>query len=652
VSFAVAIGAGVAPAARAEFGPIQLISKSTKEQADEAVAPAISADGRYVAFAGKLGGRYGVFRKDLQTGAVLLVVELSNAEAMREARPSISADGRFVAFTTTAQLDPEDDTVAGTSDVYVADAGVSPPTYELASAIDGCDPATSAASCGLTYAEGIGSVAAGRVALSEDGRRVAFLVRGESDLAGPGTPPGEVAVRDLDSDQTYLMTVREGTAEPMPGGGATPASEGAAISGDGSTVAWVGRHLPGQVPMLPDEEATVVAFEGEDPPTVGSEYHEPLWRRVPTPLEPDPPTRRVVGGGDPLAPGCPAGGTLAVPDCQGPFPDSANGLADGALEEQSGRGWGLGVPRLSRDGVTVALVGSPEEGTDLFVVDMAPGLSRRQAVRRLTRWVNPVPGAPNTELPFKEEFWASSGPILDCAISPSGNRIAFTTVRRLFPLAPPTLVSPQLSGAATTAELYQIDLGAQTIERVTPGGTAGSSAGDSSAPSYDADGTLLTFSSTASNLVTGDTNEAGDVFLVESPLPSPVEESTISRRPPALVIQPLWRMTVAAASLPNGRVRVTVGVPGAGSVGAKAAARPGKKLKLRRVAAAHRNAPGAGVQRLELRLPPKLRGLAHKKGGLNAQLDINFTGPGGKPLHAALDVRFLVHHRKTKKAKR
>jgi hypothetical protein len=653
VVLAIAFGAYAVPVAHAEFGPIQLISKSAKEQADEAFAPAISADGRYVVFAGRLGGRFGVFRKDLQTGAVALVTALSSGEAAREANPSVSADGRYVAFTTFAQLDPKNDLVAGSTDVYVADMNATPPTYEIASALDGCDPVTEAP-CGLSYGGPGGAISAPRVALSADGRSVAFLIKVKSNLLGDPTkletPAGQVAVRELASHETILITQRRGgpVPEAVPGGGAATASEGAAISGDGSTVAWVGRRLPAQVPMLADEEATVRSYEGEAPSSVANEYHEPLWRRVPTALEPNPPTRRVVGGGDPDAPGCPPGGTLADPACQGPFPNIAKGRVVHGLEENEGPGWGLGLPQLSRDGNTVAFVGNPDEGQDLFVVDMAPGLSRRQAVRRLTQWVNLAPGAHEPGEAFAEKFKPFSGRVFECAISPDGNRIAFTTARQVFPLAPPSLVTPPPTGPAF-AELYQLDLTGETIERVTPGGSGGSSTGDSSSPSYDENGGLLAFSSLASNLVAGDANEAKDAFVVESPLPRPVDESAITRRPAALVVTPLWRMTVDAASLPDGRVRVTAGLPGRGTLNAEAAARLGRRLKLRRVASASRLASAAGVQRFDLRLPRKLRGLAHKKGGLYAQLDVDFSGPGGKPLRAALDVRFLVHRKKVKR---
>jgi Tol biopolymer transport system component len=646
-------------AAHAEFGPIELVSKSTTEQATEAAQSVISADGRYLVFVGRINGQRGIFRKDLSTGAIKVVAEFSAQEDLAEAGPSISGDGRYVAFTTMADLDPADDdppppaTPPSDRDVYVADLSTSPPSYELASALDGCDPAVSIEPCGISYAAGGGSVAARRVAISEDGRRVAFVTRGESDLAGPGTPPGQVAVRDLSSHRTYLMTVEEGTDEPVPGGGIDSGTGGAAISGDGSTVAWSGAHLPGQVPMLSDEEAAIRSMEEHPAPEPkSSEYHEPLWRRIPNPVEQDPPTRRVVGGGDPLASGCPPDGTLSISACQGPFPALIDGRrAPEDIGRVEGVGWGTAVPQLDRDGGTVAFIGNPDEDKDLFVVDMAPGLSRRQATRRLTQWVNPTPDAPSYDgIISVPKYLFEAGTIEECAISSDGKRIAFTTTRQVFPLAPPTLVSPTPPGFSEVRELYQVDLRGETIERATPGKSGGvSNEGfGATSPSYGEDGVLLAFADTAGNLVVGDTNRASDAFVVESPPAAPIEATKISPRPAQLTLQPLWRMTVTTATLPDGRVRLAVGVPGSGSVKAEATARLGRRLRERHVSSSSKRAAAAGVQALILALPKKLRHLAKRKGGLYAQLDVGFEGPGGKPLHAAVDVRFLVHRRAVK----
>src|ERR1700720_416584 len=96
-----------------------------------------------------------------------------------------------------------------------------------------------------------------RVALSADGRKIVF-VNG-----------GQVYLRDLDTRTTTLVSVRRnpetGAMEPgvpVPGGAVMEGHQlslltGAALSADGTTVAWVGTHLPAQVPLLADEEKTI-----------------------------------------------------------------------------------------------------------------------------------------------------------------------------------------------------------------------------------------------------------------------------------------------------------------------------------------------------------------------------------------------------------
>src|SRR6201999_4174946 len=248
---------------------------------------------------------------------------------------------------------------------------------------------------------------------------------------------------------------------------------------------------------------------------------------------------------------------------------------------------------------------------------------------RLTTWTNPLPG----ELAGGEEglfsnptYLVSTGPIRQCAISPNGTDIAFTTLRQSFPLSPPTLVTPRPVALPVAVELYQIDLDGQTIERVTPGPGTGLSAvpqnatesglsntlqGEAeigaSGPSYSADGHLLAFASTAYNLVAGDGNaelsegspKAGtgsDVFTVETPPPSAVVPSTISATPAAISVVPTWRLTVNALSR------------------------------------AHGSSGAAGVLNLELSLSHKLRSMARAKGGLYTTVEVEFTGPGGRPL--------------------
>ena len=635
---------GVAPAA-AEFGPIRLVSRDATQQAGEAVAPAISADGRYVAFQGAIGGLRGVFRRDLQSGSVAPVVAGSafeaNAPGADAAAPSISADGRYVAFTTAAQLDPPDDGQPASKDVYVADMLSTPPSYELASALDG-------SSAGLTYGGSGGSEASGRVALSADGRKVAFFTTAASNLTGEATkteaPAGQVALRDLDTDRTTLVSAERDpetgsmTGLPVPGGGVigilgAPRLTGAALSADGTTVAWLGAHLPAQVPLSAGEaEALAELDEGKFP------YDEPLWRRIAAGS--DAPTRRVVGGDGTADPFSHLTG-------KSEFVNEAEGWL-GAKNVD-------GVPQLSADGRTVALIGNPSEATNVFVVDMSNGLSRAQAVRQLTRDV----AIPAAEFPAginSSKNIPLDGHVFDLAISPDGRQIAFATARQRFPLAPPNLIGspPSLLGLV---ELYAIDLDGEALQRVThgnagvgepslsPGVLASVVQGSgASAPSFG--GNLISFGSTASNLVGGDGNDGGDAFTVEDrDLPRASGATSISAAPPPRRWKSHWRMRLSAFSTPDGAVRLVAVVPAAGGLHAGVSAELGKRSR-RPLDRAGRQAHKGGPIALRLELPSRLRRLAHSSEGVYATALVSFHRRGRRTLRGSLQVRFHAHRAK------
>jgi hypothetical protein len=631
--------------ARAAFGPIELVSKSAREQAQAAGEPALSADGLYIVFCAVLGGHEGIFRERLENDQVepVAVGPFEGGLCGPNSRPyatspSISADGRYVSFTTKASLVPAD-TEAETSDVYVADMSTSPPTYVLASAEDGSDQPLPG-----------GSLAAGRVALSADGSRVAFV------------NAGNVYVRNLVTRETILISAKRDpltgtTDEPVVGGGAYEPA-GAAISADGSTVAWVGEHLPEQVPLLGDEESAIQAIEATSASESGlnHQYHEPLWRRVPSPSEALPPTRRIVGGGDPLAPGCPPSGSIKEPQCQGPYPEGGFHRV-GELVGDVGFGWGLKLPQLDADGDTVALAGDPDEQYDLFVVDMQEGLDRLQAVSQVTRWTNPLPQKPEQLQTILNggsngEYLPFDGEIAECAISPEGDRVAFTTTRQHFATAPYTLVSELPAAIGRLAELYELNLDGDAIERVTPGpgqtvSRAKTELEGAAAPSFGAGGRLIAFSSAAENLVDGDTNEAGNVFVVESEPPAPAGKSTVSAPPLQSVSVPAWRMTANAYSRPDGSVRLIARVPGSGTLHASARSQLGTQLKTHRVAAGRRRSAGPRTVIMNLKPARGLRNLTRKP-GLVTRIHLTFSGHGGHPLQADLESRFLIH----RKAKR
>jgi hypothetical protein len=684
---ATAAAVTVAPPALAAFGPLRLVSKGPFEQAAEASEPALSADGHYLTFKGSISGLVGIFREDVETQATTPVVAASaygEGPPLKASAPSVSADGRYVSFTTTAQLDPANDPQPQSSDVYVADMSTIPPTYQLASALDAaaadCPPgagrADLGAPLGLEYTgpgSDAGSFASGRVALSADGRRVVFVTGAESNLTSgsggstPGTPTPalQVAVRDLDRGCTTLVSVEreastgEMTDRPVTGGAeiaiaAAPQLRGASLSADGTVVAWLGGHLPAQVPLLADEAPAILELD-----EVGAfPYAEPLWRRIAD--GPSAPTRRIVGGGDPLAPGCPPGGTLADPSCQGPFPETTRKNTNLNFT----MGW-LGperidgVPQLSADGGTVALIGNPSEATNVFLVDMAPGLSRKQAVRQLTRQVTVLPSDEGSVV-NQPKYIPLNGHVFDLGISPDGQRIAFATARQQFPLAPPNLITgpPAQLGLV---ELYEVNLDGETLRRAThgyggpdeaslaPATTARSGAGASS-PSFGAGGHLLAFSSTASNLVEGDGNDASDVFLVEDGEASRAAGPTsISPAPPGRQVNRRQRLRLSATSLPNGDVRLVAVVPGPGRLGARAGAPLRVDGPRRRLTAVAARAAVSGPVALTLSLPGHYRRLSHTREGLYAMARVSFRPGTGKRLQGSLQVRFHAHVRKHRK---
>jgi Tol biopolymer transport system component len=715
--------------ARADvFGSFSLLSTGIGEQVTYARDATVSADGRFVAFDGDFAGQTGVWRRGIAGGPLepVSVGEPGTPQGAAEL-PSISADGRYVSFTTTAALVAEDGNAA--PDVYVRDMqATGEGAYQLASAID-----IEGSTVGLTYTYGanpafeethFGAVAAGRTALSADGQRVAFVTTAISDLAGTATPALQVAVRDLRSRSTQLVSVRydpasgapaidpeTGGAEPVAaregsetygavftGAGAAPPSftvpgpydvaspVGASISADGSTVAWVGVNVGLQAPMLPAE-------------SVAAKYNEPLWRRITGGSQ--APARRVTGGSDPSAPACLASGEASLPvvhspgdPCQGPFDTLAEPATPGIVSTIEGD---VVVPRLSADGYTVAFVANAplvalgqnfgqggDTHSDLYLADMHEGLTRTQALRQLTE----LASGDILDL-------ATTAPIIDFGVSPDGSEIAFSTKRTQFPLGSPAYVTAP-SAAPGMAELFDVDLANDTLTRVTQGFEGGPSAhphvthiagedpyveidDGALSPSFSGDGNLLTFSSTASNLVYGDGNtppavanaafDGSDVFGVSRVVfgSAPTSQS-VGPAPANPALTPTWRLGVTARSRRDGSVLLEVLVPGAGTLRAAAAgtvrlrvARGGhgaRSASSRRrgamrvasvtVASRTTRSQGGGLVALTLKLAKRFGSLAGRRGGLSATATVTFTAPHHATLREALTLDFA----RTVKARR
>lgn len=680
--------------ARAAYTPPELVSFEGATQAESASSPAISADGSYVAFAGSFNGVSGVYRKDLVTGELALVAGANAQDAALNApdagAPSISSEGRYVSFTTTARLDLADDQLGdtgGCSSVYVRDMSKQPGepgAYILASALNGTTEGLTYAGSAQSGCPGGGSAAAGRVALalSERGLEVVFTVLGQSDLTThlatqTTTPPAQVAVRNVTTDTTTLvsqtMSSLGSTPQPVPEGAAfsdeatdSPiGASSAAISADGSTVAWLGVEIPSQAPA---SDALAQGAGGDAPYGYPDEYAEPLWRRIAD--GPDAPTRRVTGGDDPL---CGCAGPLATdfdPGLQTPGEDHGPEYGTYIAINSSNLGnvqtfYENITPQLSADGQMVAFLSTaPDTGdepvipgknyvlsTNAFVANMAPGLSRSQALTRLTEWASDN---------FNAD--ASTGMIEGIAISPDGTQVAFTTKRIEFPFSPPALVTPAL-GQAGERQLYVADLPAGTLRLVSYGYGGEPANGSIFSPAFAGDEAhTLAFASGATNLVYGAYNRGASNVFVTSEITSPpvAGVQTIGSAPANPTAPQPWELLASATPGPHGTVLVYVSVPGAGTLKASARAnvpvtvtvassgrsRHTRKqskhtiIAARTVASAQEYAKGAGLIELRLTSASAYRSLVGGHDGLYATITLTFSAKGRPAITKSIQATF------------
>ena len=614
------------------------------EQGDDStVYAAISADGRYVAIQTRARnffadndpdppGEYragGIFRFDLQTRALEKVADgdlfkESDDSFLRRgaSNPSISADGRYVAFATGEGLVPAD--TNGNVDVYVRDMTIpigSPGAYELVSARDGGDVPASYGPPPVPFpGSNPGADVSRGASISADGRRVVFRTEAESNLPASGSidvPAGQVFLRNLATKTTTLVTRTD------PGGQPAGGALGAVLSADGTTVAWTGGNAAAQTRFL----------GGENPDPTFFYY---LWRRVAD--GPGATTRRVTGLADPDDPACPPGANTS-------FDQISTGPCYGPLTDQEGNRGSIAsqLPALSGDGYTVAfLTGSGPRplpftgaGLDLFVTDMTPGLSRKQATIELTR--DPPSNDP-----------AASPPLSSVAMSPDvhGRYVAVTTARTQF-----TLPALQLLGAPRAvpgiSELYIVDLASRTIERVTHAYDGTDINGDvQDGPTLSADGSRVAFTSFAGDFFYGDANQRPDAFVAtrqadpatEGPLGSGEDTGPAA----SIEVDPDGpRIAAHAKRGRGGAVALTVSVPEAGKVKALARARVGSPPKLRTLASAAARSPGRGTVHLVLRPAPRYRSELEREGRIRARVRVSLVpSSGGRSLGTSLQVTF------------
>jgi Tol biopolymer transport system component len=199
-----------------------------KSNADS-FTPAISANGRFVAFASNASNlspddtdaATDIFVRDLQTGALALVSRADGPAGAKgssgSAAPRISADGARIAFSSNApNLDPDDPDPA--PDVFVRDVGAQTTTL-VSRAADG----------GASNGDSFGPT------ISADGRFVAFGSSATNLHPDDADAITDVFVRDLLTGTTQLASRGGGSGGPKGNG----FSDEPAIAGDGRSVTFV-----------------------------------------------------------------------------------------------------------------------------------------------------------------------------------------------------------------------------------------------------------------------------------------------------------------------------------------------------------------------------------------------------------------------------
>jgi len=518
------------------------------------LSPAISADGRWVAFASSAqnlvpndtNDRTDVFLHDRQTGATTRV-SLGAFDTQGDDDsfdPAISADGRWVAFTSASTLVPSD--TNHVLDVFLRDCRTG---------------VTTRVSVGPGGAQA--TMESRFPAISADGRWVAFSSLAVNLVAGDTNGESDVFVYDRETRTTARVSVGPGGLEADAGSGWP------ALSGDGRWVAFgslasnlVAGDTNGQIDTFVHDRQTGA-------------------------------TTRVSLG-----------------------PGGAQG---------NGSSWG--APSVSDDGQRVAfqsaasnlVSGDTNARQDVFVHDLQTDQTRRASVG---------PGG------AEGDSWSEFP-----RISADGRWVVFDS--------PSPLVGRDENGVE---DVFVFDLETSAMRRVSVG-PAGIEGNDRSYfQAISADGRWVAFASWASNLVPGDTNGSGDVFVYDvdgtTPLPpaalqvASMEGNQITLRwtaagygppPTAFVLEGGTRPGEVLASIITGSTAPTysfVAPPGSFFVNAYA------------LNGSHRSPPSAGVviHANELVPPSPPASLLAVVNGATLTLAWRNTYEGGIPMSLRLDV--------------
>lgn len=461
-------------------------------------APAVSSDGRYVAFeslatnlvTGVLdtNAASDVFLRDLVQGRTMLLSKHASTNRTgsgTSTAPQFSADGSRLLFVSTAT-----NLVAGVTntsgDVYVYDLAnkvniwVSRNAMALRSALTNGFPSTAKYRC---Y----------NPVISADGRYVAFKIVLETTLPAAG-----IFRHDLLTGATDVVA----TNLPVSLGGARDLT-GPVMTPDGRFVAFEGRPARG---VFPSGVPLIAIWDGDTGQTelisvnlegTGAAVGLAMGTVIPGSESPSiSPNGRFVAF---LSHATNLVAGLTNPSCQLYVRDRQQQLTRAVSLRPDGTAsgdasvacpiFGFGSDQLLFQSQADDLVdGDFNAASDAFVFDLASG--QLELISEALPWVSAA--------------GSSAAGLAD--LSADGRWLAFTSA------------SPNLTQGDTNALpdvfLYDARLGTNLLVSVAAGG-AGSANGLSRQPQLSADGQVVVFTSTASNLVAGfiDANQTEDVYF-------------------------------------------------------------------------------------------------------------------------------------------
>ena len=458
------------------------VDSSGNEVIEGSTSPAISADGRYVAFtswsdslvSGDTNKKWDIFVHDRNTGSTTRV-SVDSAGSQGDGNSwdamSISADGRFVAFYSLATNLVAGDT-NGSGDVFVRDRS------------NGTTERVSISNTGAQASKG--ALFVRHSYMSADGRYVAFGSVSSDLVAGDVNATGDAFVRDRQAGTTVLVSVDSN------GGQGDDITFSPSISADGRFVAFesladnlVPNDTNGVIDVFVHDQVLGTTERanvdsrgsednggGSDSPTLSDDGRFVLfWSYADNLVYGD--TNGVADTF--LHDRAPEGDTTRV------SVDSSGAEAD---DDSS-------FPSLSGSGQIAAfqsaasnLVANDTNGvTDVLVRDRITGETDRVSVDST--------GA------------EADGPSSNPSISSDGLTVAFES-----------LADDLVAGDANAAsDVFVRDGTTGITERASVDSSGGEGNGASRDASLSTDGRFCAFSSAASNLAANDTNGVDDVFV-------------------------------------------------------------------------------------------------------------------------------------------